>query len=161
MERKKLKVVIIVSIIVLLTLVAILILIITKISKDNNNALEPKVVRKDEKSNTSYDTAVYVEEGGAFYSSSGEPADGVDFECYGIPDEVLKYIKDIKAFYATIRTYAFSYGFNKKAKSATYSRHEYQEETKKLAIEFLLDDGNKTKFITIINLENNTVQISY
>lgn len=161
MERKKLKVVIFVSIIVLFILLAMILLIITKINKENNNTIEPKVVSKDEKSNIIYDTSVYAEKNGTFYTSSGEPADGIDFQYNGIPDEVLKYIKDTDAFYATMRTYAFSYGFSKKANSATYSRHEFQEETNRLAIEFLLDDGNKTKFITIINLENNTIQISY
>lgn len=161
MERKKLKVVIFVSIIVLFILLAMILLIITKINKENNNTIEPKVVSKDEKSNTIYDTSVYAEKNGTFYTSSGEPADGIDFQYNGIPDEVLKYVKDTNAFYTTMRTYAFSYGFSKKANSATYSKHEYQEETNRLAIEFLLDDENKTKFIAIVNLENNTIQISY
>lgn len=162
MERKVLKISIIVSIIVLSILIVILLLIITKGNKEKNNTIEPKISsNEEEKTKKIYDTSVYAEKNGTFYTSSGEPADGIDFQYNGIPDEVLKYIKDTDAFYATMRTYAFSYGFSKKANSATYSRHEFQEETNRLAIEFLLDDGNKTKFITIINLENNTIQISY
>ena len=161
MDKKNLKIVIIVSIIILLLLLVMILLVITKSIKDNNSVVEPKIVSKNEESNTSYDTSVYTEKNGIFYTSSGEPAGGIDFQYNGIPDEVIKYVKDTNAFYATMRTYAFSYGFSQKANSATYSRYEYQEETNRLAIEFLLDDESKTKFIAVVDLKNNTIQISY
>lgn len=162
MDKKKLKIVIIVLIIILWILLVMILLIIRKINNDNNNAIEPKIAsNNEEKTNKNYDPSVYSEKNGVFYTSSGEPASGINFQYNGIPNEVLKYVKDKDAFYATMKTYAFSYGFSQKANSASYSRYEYQEETNRLAIEFLLDDISKTKFIAIINLENNTIQISY
>ena len=162
MEKKVLKISVIASIIVLLIILVILLLIITNVNKEKNNTIEPKIVsNEEEKTKKIYDKSVYTEKNGVFYTSSGEPAEGIDFQYNDIPDEVLKYIKDTKAFYATMRTYAFSYGFSKKANSATYSRYEYQETTNRLAIEFLLNDESKTKFVAIVDLKNNTIQISY
>lgn len=111
--------------------------------------------------NQEYDKYIYYENEGKLYTTSGEPADGIDFEIKGIPNEVLKFFSDIDAFYNTVKSYVYSYGFYDKAKMATYSRYEYQEDTNKLAIEFILDDSENTKIVFIIDIFKNSVEFYY
>ena len=161
MKEKKIRIIIIVLLILLIILLAIIFKIIQLINIDKNpNKTQENITVENETSISDYDKNVYYEENGVIYSTSGEPKDGIDFELEGIPDEVFnQYIKDKKSFYATIETYAFSYGFYKKANIATYNRYENEQKTNRLAIEFVLNDTDKTKCIAIVNLNENTIEI--
>ena len=153
---------IIIALITLLIILFItLLIIIFNITNKNNNINENNnnLLQNENIVNQDYDQNVYYEENGVVYSSSGEPRDGIDFELEGIPDEVFSFIKDQNAFYATMNTYAFAYGFYKKANIATYNRYEYQKESNRLAIEFILNDDVKTTFVAIVNLKDETIEI--
>ena len=154
---------IIIALITLLIILFItLLIIIFNITNKNNNINENNnnLLQNENIVNQDYDQNVYYEENGVVYSSSGEPRDGIDFELKGIPDGVFnQYIKDKKSFYATMNTYAFAYGFYKKANIATYNRYEYQKESNRLAIEFILNDDVKTTFVAIVNLKDETIEI--
>ena len=139
--------------------IVILIIIFNIINKNKEIYKENNLVQNENIVNQDYDQNVYYEENGVVYSSSGEPRDGIDFELEGIPDEVFSFIKDQNAFYATMNTYAFAYGFYKKANIATYNRYEYQKESNRLAIEFILNDDVKTTFVAIVNLKDETIEI--
>ena len=161
MNKKVIKIIILFLIIVLLITLGIILFIIFDKNDDEIEVEKAKTTEISQNKHDNYNKSVYTEKNGVLYTSSGEPSDGINFEYIGIPNEVLEYIKDAKSFFATMKTYAFTYGFCQKANSATYSRHEYQQETNRLAIEFLLNDENKMKFIARINLENQTIQLSY
>ena len=111
--------------------------------------------------NQEYDKSIYYENEGKLYTTSGEPADGIDFEFRGVPEEVTKYISDIESFYNTVKVYVFSYGLNENAKIATYSRFEFDIKTNRLAIAFILDDTKKTQMVVILNLDTNIVEVSF
>ena len=160
MNKKVIKIIIFFLIIVLLIILGIILFIIFN-KNDDEIEVEKTTEISQNNNNNNYDKSVYTEKNGVLYTSSGEPSNGINFEYIGIPNEVLEYLRDTKSFYATMKTYAFSYGFFQKANSASYIRHEYQQETNRLAIEFVLNDENKMKFIAIINLKNQTIQISY
>ena len=171
MKTKKL---IIISLIILLILLFTIIIILLK----NNSGItvrEPNVVdsnieeNKNSVSNENsknptiedYDKNVYYEKDGKLYTTSGEPAEGINLEIKGIPQNVLDYIEDVNALYNTIKVYVYPYAAENNVKVVTYSRYEYQKETNRLAIAFLLDDSKKTQIIIIVNLNNNTAEISY
>ncbi len=106
MEKKVLKISVIASIIVLLIILVILLLIITNVNKEKNNTIEPKIVsNEEEKTKKIYDKSVYTEKNGVFYTSSGEPAEGIDFQYNDIPDEVLKYILSHRMHIVFINTF--------------------------------------------------------
>lgn len=157
MRNKRIIIALIALLIILF--VTLLIIIFNIINKNKEIYNEDNLLQNENIVNQDYDANVYYEENGVVYSSSGEPRDGIDFELKGIPDEVLRFIKDRKAFYATMNTYAFSYGFYKKANIATYNRYEYQKESNRLAIEFFLNDDVKTIFVAIVNLKDETIEI--
>ncbi|HCC04523.1 MAG TPA: hypothetical protein DEP51_06730 [Clostridiales bacterium] len=157
MRNKK---IIIALIALLISLFIVILIIIFNIIKKNKEIYkENNLLQNENIVNQDYDQNVYYEENGVVYSSSGEPRDGIDFELEGIPDEVFSFIKDQNAFYATMNTYAFAYGFYKKANIATYNRYEYQKESNRLAIEFILNDDVKTTFVAIVNLKDETIEI--
>ena len=56
--------------------------------------------------------SLYFEKNGKYYTTSGEPADGIDFEIIGVPEQIKNYISDIESFYNTVKVYIFSYGLN-------------------------------------------------
>ena len=160
MRNKRIIIALIALLIMLFVTLLIIIFNIINKNKHNNNQDENDIIIQNENIvNHDYDENVYYEENGVVYSSSGEPRDGIDFELQGIPDEVFRFIKDRKAFYATMNTYSFAYGFYKKANIATYNRYEYQKESNRLAIEFILNDDIKTTFVAIVNLKDETIEI--
>lgn len=140
--------------------IVILIIILNIINKNKEIYKENNLLQNENIVNQDYDQNVYYEENGVVYSSSGEPKDEINFKLEGIPDEIFnKYIKDKESFYSTMKTYVFSYGFNKKANTAKYNRFEYQKESNRIAIEFILDDNAKTTFVAIVNLKDETIEI--
>ena len=162
MRNKRIIIALIALLIMLFVTLLIIIFNIINKNKHNNNQNENEndiIIQNENIVNHDYDENVYYEENGIHYSTSGEPKDGIDFELKGIPDEVFKFIKDQNAFYATMNTYAFAYGFYKKANIATYNRYEYQKESNRLAIEFILNDDIKTTFVAIVNLKDETIEI--
>lgn len=161
MRNKRIIIALIALLIMLFVTLLIIIFNIINKNKHNNNQDENDIIIQNENIvNHDYDENVYYEENGVVYSTSGEPKDGIDFELKGIPDGVFnQYIKDKKSFYATMNTYAFAYGFYKKANIATYNRYEYQKESNRLAIEFILNDDIKTTFVAIVNLKDETIEI--
>lgn len=153
-------------VICMIFLLIILLVIILNLLNIKNN----EIIKDAEKSSTeseqnmeydnnSYDSSVYYEENGVIYSTSGEPKDGIDFTFVNIPQEVLNYLNDIQSFYNTLKVYAFSYGLDKKTNKAVYKKHEYQQETNRLGIEFILENSEKTEIVFIVNLNDNTIDL--
>ena len=153
-------------VICMIFLLIILLVIILNLLNIKNN----EIIKDAEKSSTeseqnieydnnSYDSSVYYEENGVIYSTSGEPKDGIDFTFVNIPQEVLNYLNDTQSFYNTLKVYAFSNELDKKANKAVYERYEYQQESNRLAIAFILDNSEKTEIVFIVNLNDNTIEI--
>lgn len=170
MKFKKIKKIIIVMILILLIILLGLMFILYKNISTNRtidseiNVIKNQDNKKDsnkETENTSINSNIYFEKNGKLYTTSGEPAEGIDFEIRGVPEDVTNYISDVKAFYNTIKEYIFSYGLSEKAKVATYKRYEYQQESQRLGILFTLDDNKNSEVIFILNLNTNTVDISF
>lgn len=163
MKVKKIIIICMILLLIILSILLVMILHLLRTQKiDNINNVENNItpIEQDtEYSNNSYDNSVYYEQDGMIYSTSGEPKDGIDFEIKDVPDEVFRFIKDKKAFYATMKTYAISYGFDQKADIAIYNRHEVNQNLNKLAIEFMLDDDDKTSFVAMVNLTDETIEI--
>lgn len=158
--KRIIEILIIISIILFIFLLIILFNIINNTNNDDDTLIQEEIQNTiDNIDHNDYDNSVYYEQNGILYSTSGEPKDGIDFEIKNVPDEVFNYIKNEKAFYATIRTYAFTYRFYKNANIAEFNRYEYNKELDKLAIEFTLNDDKKTKFISMVNLKDETMEI--
>ena len=163
MRGKKIIMLCMIFLLIILCILLVMIFNLLRTKKNDNIKNAEKNITQIEQNieynNNSYDNSVYYEENGIVYSTSGEPKDGIDFTFINIPQEVLSYINDTQSFYNTLKVYAASNELDKKANKAMYKRHEYQQESNRLAISFILENNEKTEIVFIVNLNDNTIDI--